>query len=596
MKRIAILAVAAFSMLTACKKLKFDKEVTGEALTGFRLLTPANNTNLVLNAAIPSTKVDITWNAATPGVGTLPAYTWIAALKTGTLDAPLLSFPANGSGKTTALSLTYQQIDDALKAKGIADGAAADLIWSVSATNGTTTVRSSDVFNIKITRFQDGATPFILLGPASSTTNLEINPSSTTDNFVFNWTKSIPAKTASTIKYRVWFYKDDATQAAVFSAPSNNSGSDSLLTMSWKAMNDSLDKYGYTDPGTAAKLKWRVAATSGGWSQWSDYINQISIVRLVRMYLVGSITGWDINNPWEVIADKAAGRQGKIFYTYVKLNPGDAFKFAKEKGNWGSAYGTTGGTGGIYTTGYNQGGDVTVTTAGTYRVTLDLTANKIYVQEKQPGIVGNMQGWNPGSPTLGGMYGTAGKYKFLVVTGSAVNEEFKFHDGPVWDNGSADKARWWGLGTAAGLLDVDGNGANLKAPAAPRTRAIWDGTDPQNVKYDLSPAVEMRVVGDGIQGAAVDWDPPTSPQMTYAGNGKWTITMALKAGKSIKFLAGNAWGAFDYEDVGDNGSVPGQVKRKIHFDNPSGTNFSTPAAAGTYTITLDEHAGTVNIQ
>jgi hypothetical protein len=42
--------------------------------------------------------------------------------------------------------------------------------------------------------------------------------------------------------------------------------------------------------------------------------------------------------------------------------------------------------------------------------------------------------------------------------------------------------------------------------------------------------------------------------MTYAGNGKWTITLNLIGNKEIKFLSGNDWGAFDYEDAG-NGKI-----------------------------------------
>ena len=89
-----------------------------------------------------------------------------------------------------------------------------------------------------------------------------------------------------------------------------------------------------------------------------------------------------------------------------------------------------------------------------------------------------------------------------------------------------------------------------------------------------------------------DWDPPTSPQMTYNGNGVWTITVALKANKDIKFLAGNAWGAFDYEDNSGGVQTLG-TPRAIKWDG--GPNFKTPATAGTYTITLNENLQTVTI-
>ena len=99
----------------------------------------------------------------------------------------------------------------------------------------------------------------------------------------------------------------------------------------------------------------------------------------------------------------------------------------------------------------------------------------------------------------------------------------------------------------------------------------------------VSSAAEMRVVGDGIDGVAA-WSPGASPQMTYAGNGKWTLTVNLLANKELKFLAGNDWGAFDYEDAGAG---------KIVWDGNN--NFKTPGS-GSYTITLDEYTGMVTFQ
>jgi len=211
-----------------------------------------------------------------------------------------------------------------------------------------------------------------------------------------------------------------------------------------------------------------------------------------------------------------------------------------------------------------------------------------YIQQKQVGIVGQMQGWNPAAPIYGGY---AGRDKFIIVTNSAATDEYKLHDGSAgspWTFGIKDD-RWWG-DAGNGNLDYDGNGPNLMAGAT-RIRTIWDGTNTQQVKYSKSPATEMRVVGDGIQGVAA-WTPGVSPQMTYSGNGVWTITLNLIGGKDIKFLAGNDWGAFDYED-NSGGSTATGTPRSIRWDGSD--NFKTPAASGSYTITLNEHTQTVTI-
>ena len=80
--------------------------------------------------------------------------------------------------------------------------------------------------------------------------------------------------------------------------------------------------------------------------------------------------------------------------------------------------------------------------------------------------------------------------------------------------------------------------------------------------------------------------------MTYNGNGVWSITLTLVAGKDIKFLAGNAWGAFDYED-NSGGSTATGTPRKIKWEG--GDNFKTPVTTGSYTITLNEYTQTVTI-
>jgi hypothetical protein len=595
MKKILILSTILVCVIAGCKKPNLaDNSSTGEGLVPFSLKTPTSGTNLVLNAATPTATVDITWNPSTPGLHAVPTYKWIAALKaTGNLDNPVISVASGNGGLDSKLTLTYKQLDSVLKVAGIADGAKADLIWSVQADNGSTKIVAQNMFNLSVTRFKDGATPFSILGPSSSSSVLSINPTSTTDNLKFNWTKSNPAVAATGLKYRVYFYKDDAASTPVFSISSNNLGADTLLTMTYKAFSDSLVNHGLTNPSTVANLKWNVSAVSGTWTQWSDYTNQLYIARLVRMYLVGSINGWDINAPFEMVADQASSRLGKIFYTYIKLTTADEFKFVRTPGDWNTAYGNNGASGTGFNTGMNVGGNFQIATAGTYRLTIDIENNKAYVQQKQVGLVGSLQTpsqWDPAVPIFGSIIG---RNRFVIISNMSASDEFKFHEGPAWDNSTPDKARWWGKGAAAGTLDVDGNGGNINnATGASRIRAVWDGTDPQQVKYNMYAAAEMRVVGDGIQGVNA-WDPPTSPQMTYMGNGKWQITLTLVANKDIKFLGGNDWSiGFDYEDAGTGPTVVG-TPRAIRWDGSN--NFKTPATTGSYTIVLDEYNQTVTI-
>lgn len=455
----------------------------------------------------------------------------------------------------------------------------------VSSYNNNNERYNSNIVNFVVSPYKDSSV--LSVSPTNVTLSLN-NASVNAANFA--WTPSFNGY-SGTVTYALQY--DSAGKN--FTSPKEIAVGASLFT---KAMNNGELNQTALDEGVAggstAKIEYRVkASTALGAVVYSNVVavTMQTYVPFYNFYIVGSINGWDINNAWEIISDRAPSRWGKVFYTYLKMNAGDEFKFAKEKGNWGSAYGNNGASGAGFSTGYNQGGNFQIATSGIYRLTIDIENNMAYIQQKQVGAVGGMQGWNASSPNFGGYLE---RDKFMIITNSN-NDEFKFHDGTEWNNSTPDKARWWGKGSADGLLDIDGNGANIVATGSPRSRLIWDGTNPQSLKYEIYPAAEMRVVGNGIDQAGVnDWDPASSPQMTYAGNGVWTITISLKANKEIKFLAGNAWGAFDYEDNGDGGSTVGTTVRKIKWDG--GPNFSTPGIAGTYTITLDEYNQKVTIQ
>jgi hypothetical protein len=602
MKNIFLLSALSALLWTACQKPDFDETVTGEALNTFTLNAPATNASIALNAATPNDKIEITWTASKPGVNTTPSYKWVAAQKTsGSLDAPLLELASDNSGKDAKLTLTQKQLDDALKAKGIADGAKADLIWSVKADNGSTQLLATEIRNISITRMKDGATSFILLGPASSNTVKAIDPNSTAQSMTFNWTKSVAATGGPAVKYKVLFAERKTDGAGnviavdwtkpLFAVSANNSGSDSLATITYKAISDSLTKYGFTNLTASVDLLWTVVATSGTWNQYASFQNEVMILREVKVFMVGSATpgDWTIENSTQLIADP---RFPGTFFTYISLKAGE-FKFVNGQAwppapgaiDWGQDPAAPAGT--IAADGENN---IAVSTAGIYRVTIDLTNKKYYVQTASAGgigtlgLVGGFQGWSPNTKVNMGYIGVN---KFLVLQDFAANDEFKIHDGAEWDNGANNKARWFAVDEANGgkvVVDPGAGYQNMKwTGAAGRVRVIFNGTDIKNLKYETSPATEMRVVGNGMA-AFPEWNPGGSPQMTYKGNGVWEITLALLADKEVKFLSGNDWGAFDYEDAGNG---------KIKYEG--GDNFKTPTIAGNYTITLDEQNGTVTM-
>jgi hypothetical protein len=349
--------------------------------------------------------------------------------------------------------------------------------------------------------------------------------------------------------------------------------------------------------GTTGKIEYRVKATTAlGAIAFSNAVAVTvnTYIPLLRFYLPGgyqSATGngadWDPPTAPEFVRDLRPSALNKLYYMYIYLPANAEFKITQGR-SWGINYGGTGGT--LSATGSN----LTVPVAGFYRISIDAVNMKYDIREGRMGFVGGASGagWTPANVFPNYALGTPSTNLFVGLTDFTA-DGWKLIDHNDWNDGSitVTNARSYGAtGGSGSSLEV--NGANMpNITTAGRYRVIWDGRNVNDVKYEMSPATEMRVVGDGINQAGVnDWDPPTSPQMTYVGNGVWTLTVALKASKDVKFLAGGTWGAFDYEDAG---AGTGAGIRKIKWEG--GDNFKTPAVAGTYTITLNEHTQTVTI-
>ena len=172
------------------------------------------------------------------------------------------------------------------------------------------------------------------------------------------------------------------------------------------------------------------------------------------------------------------------------------------------------------------------------------------------GVPGSYQGWNPGdSITTIASLKSNGQYEgYMYFNADAV--EFKYTQGPSWDNN-------WGDDGADGTLNPAG--ANIKAGAM--------GYYKLNVEL---PGLTHRflrttwaVIGDATPGG---WDAGTP--MTYDETSKtWTVTLALTQA-NIKFRANDSWD-LNYGDTGGDGTL-----------EENGDNIAVPGA-GNYTIIMD---------
>ena len=583
--KLSLVTVMIAAVLTACKKVDTLPTYANGTATTMQLSASA-----ITPTIADTTKNVLTFNWSNPNYSVDSATVkYILELDSaGRNLSKAVSYTITGK---LLKDFTGREVNNLMVGFGFPQGAAGKLDARITSSYSNNNEQyKSGIISVLVTPFKDSS----LLVTEKSTVVCALATSNLTSN-TFTWGPSFKGL-SGTVTYSLEY--DSAGKK--FVAPQSIPVGASLysLVMTQANMNTTALNSGITG-GTSGKVEYRIKAkTSTGTTVYSNLVlvTVQSYLPLLRFYMPGgyqSGTGngndWDPPTAPEMIRDVRPGLLNNMYYMYMYMPAGQEFKFTQGRA-WDINYG---GSNGVLAA---NGSNLSVPTSGFYRITIDLAKMKYDIRAGRMGFVGGATGagWDPPSVYPNYALGNSGTNLFVGITNLAAGG-WKMIDNNAWNNGSnlSDETRSYGTPSGDGsTLEVNGANFNDVTPTG-SYRAIWDGRDVNNIKYFISPATEMRVVGNGINKAGVnDWDPPTSPQMTYSGNGIWTITIALKASLEIKFLAGNAWGAFDYEDNSNQSQATG-VAKAIKWEG--GNNFKTPVAAGTYTITLDENKQTVTI-
>ncbi len=601
MKNISKIFLAALSLivvLTACNKI--DNLYKLDALPLYEKgMSPVL---AVSSASVAATLADSSKSIVTFS-WTNPKYSNDSAT-----TKYIIEIDTTGSNFTKALQIitigalssspTGRELNAILLNLGFKVGVAQTIDVRVLSSYGNNNERyASNTVKVTVTPFAEGAA---LKASASSITTALLTAG--TKAIDFSWTRPFPGYTGG-VTY-VAQYDSAGKSFAVPLEIALNPLTPTAVSYTQGEMNTTALNVGIVG-GTIGRVAYRIKATTATGVVTFSNIVLVTIQTyfpIRRFYLPGgyqSVTNngddWTPDNAPEFIRDLRTGLLNDMYYMYIFIPAGSEFKITQGR-SWDINYGGSGGmTGNLSATGAN----LSVATDGYYRISINAATLKYEIREGRMGFVGGATGagWNP--PNVFPTYAMGAVATNLFVGIATLNNGgWKLIDNNSWNNGSSSPeptdTRSYGTPTGDGsTLEINGpNFADVTgAPALGLpTRVIWDGRDVNNVKYFKSPASEMRVVGNGMSGVA-EWNPGASPQMAYQGNGVWTITLPLIGGKEIKFLSGNDWGAFDYEDNGTTGFAG---ERKIKWEG--GSNFNTPAASGTYTIRLDENKQTVRIR
>jgi starch-binding outer membrane protein SusE/F len=581
--KINLLLVTFAGLMTACTKVKdLPYYPDGTAVT-----FTANKTSVAPAPADSNNNV-ITFSWSSPKYSS-DSSTWKYIIQMDT-SASFATKTTKEFVGTNSGSLTGKELNNILLNYGLALGVAKDIHVRLISSYGNNNERyTSNILKVAATPYSD---PSVLTTQNTSVTGTLATSSQPSNTF--SWTTAFNGYSGN-VTYTLQY--DSATKG--FAVPKEMPIGTSIYSkvMTQGEMNATALNSGVTG-GNLGKVEYRIKATTAQGAV--SYSNTVAVtiqsyVAIVRYYLPGgyqAATGngsdWDPGTAPELIRDQRTGLFNNMYYIYIYL-PANSFFKVTEGRSWTTNYGRGAAAGTLA----QNGADFSVTTAGVYRISIDVNTMRYDIREGRMGFVGGAvgAGWTPGNVFPNYAMGYSSKNLF-VGTADFTADGWKMIDNDQWNNGSnaVDETRSYGSnGPSGSSLEV--NGPNMPNATAGRHRVIWDGRDVDNVKYQMMPATEMRVVGNGMTGVP-DWNPGASPQMTWMGNGIWQLTLALDANEEIKFLAGNDWGAFDYEDNSGQNQTVGTAM-KIQFDG--GPNFKTPTVAGTYTITLNERTQTVTI-
>ncbi|MEO7307962.1 MAG: SusE domain-containing protein [Ferruginibacter sp.] len=592
MKKISKLLSALLALMiifSACKKV--DNLTKVEALPIYQLgvspvLTSSTTTVVPVLADSNNAVITFSW--------TNPKYSNDSATTKYILEID--SAGKNFANEKTKIvigalntSFTGRELNAILLSLGFKLGVAQSMdVRLISSYNNNNERYMSNQLKITVTPFPDPA----MLVTANTAVTVTLPNAALLSN-TFSWTaafKGYPGVVTYTLQY------DSATKNFVAPIEIPVGASLYTLALNQSEMNATALNSGIPG-GNTGKVEYRIkAVTALGAISYSNVVNVTitSYVPILRVYLPGGYqasTGngsdWDPPTAPELIRDLRPGVFNKMYYIYIYLPANAEFKITIGR-SWNVNYG---GSGGVLS---GSGANLSVPAAGYYRISVNIATLQYNIMAGRMGFVGGATGagWNPPGVFPTYAMGNSGTNLFVGLT-NFTSGGWKMIDNDAWDNGSQTVSETRSYGSTGGdgsTLQVNGPNFN-DYPTPGRYRLIWDGRDRDNIKYFTSPGTEMRIVGNGMTGVP-DWDPANSPQMTYLGNGIWTKTLLLDANEEIKFLAGNAWGAFDYEDNSGQSQALG-TPRPIKWEG--GNNFKTPTTAGMRTVTLNENLQTVTI-
>lgn len=217
-----------------------------QVLNTFNLLFPPTGLTLETDPG-NNTLIDITWTSS----GANATYRW----KFGSplISSVILDLPSNSNGSATALTVTPAAVDGILAGLGLNPGDSVTGEWAVWAYEGNDSLKSVETHSITFKR-KVVLNSFSLLSPPSGITLVTSPENNSPVNIT--WRNSSSGAT-----YK-WKFGAPDMNSVILNLASNNTGSDTMLTVTPAAVDGILAGLGL-NPGDSVSGQWAVWAYNG---------------------------------------------------------------------------------------------------------------------------------------------------------------------------------------------------------------------------------------------------------------------------------------------------------------------------------------------
>jgi starch-binding outer membrane protein SusE/F len=319
------------------------------------------------------------------------------------------------------------------------------------------------------------------------------------------------------------------------------------------------------------------------------------------LYIVGDATPGGWNNPVPVPSQQFSRLDAVSYGIVINLTAGKSYLFLPLNGNWDHKYGGASAAGGtLLADGAVPGSNTPApATSGMYQIVVNFQTNTYTVTPFTTTIPDNLYivgdatpgGWNNPVPVPAQQFTRIDAVTFGIVINLTAGNSYLFL--PL----NGDWGHKYGGSNASGgtlLADNAVPGSNTPAPAVSGTYQIL--VNFQTGKYSVTPYTgtvpvpdNLYIVGDATAGGWANPVPVPTQQFIRINLTEFQLTLPLIAGKSYLFLPLN--GNWDHK-FGGAGAAGGTL---LADNAVPGSNTPSPAASGTYKITVNFALNTYSV-